>query len=72
MEDLNRIQQYMQRHRKVGREIKACLESCNGNRNHARAHYFNLEHLENEHRKLETVLLVHIPDNFLTNQIQTI
>lgn len=72
MEDLNSLEHYMSRHRKVGREIKACLESCDGNRNHARAHYFNLEHLEHEYKKLETILMVHIPYNFLTNQIQSL
>lgn len=72
MEDLTRIEQFMRRHRKVGREIKACLESCDGNREHARAHYFNLEQLEYDKRKLETILLVHVPDNFLNIQIQSL
>jgi hypothetical protein len=72
MEDLERISHFMYRHRKANREIKACIDSCDGNRNHARAHYFNLEHLEKEKTKLETILLVHVPENFLINQIQTI
>lgn len=69
MTDLERLNSYMNRHRKAIREIKSCLDSCDGNREHARAHYFNLDYLEHERKKLETVLLIQVPENFLTNQI---
>lgn len=70
IEDLEKIKGYMHRHRKANKEIKSCLDSCDGNRDHARGNYFNLEQLEHERKKLETILLVHIPDNFLITQIQ--
>lgn len=66
------INKYMLRHRMVCRHIKDALDCCDGNVNTARRHYFNIDALVAERTKLEVILLVHVPQNFLQNQINSI
>lgn len=63
---------YMYRHRVVCRQIKDAIDCCDGNVNTARRHYFNIDALVTERTKLEIILLVLVPHNFLETQINSI